>query len=343
MKKLYFITLAICSLLTVVSVQASVTVNVTTAGTLEQLLFDQEAEEYAEIAELIVTGSINSDDIATINLMAKDYALRTVDLSAANVENNTFAAQAFKETKLEHITVPKTLVAMGYECFYSTSLQSIVFPTTGLTEIPLTCFTWSTALTELEIPEGVTTLGQQSLVFCTALKKLTLPSTLTHIGENAILGDYSFAYTAGFPIPLTEIYAKMKTVPTCDAIAVALGDAYWGICTLYVPIGTSSLYAADVYEAWYGFGMVQNIVEYDYDNTTSATVLNASNIKVYSSSSNNVTIEGLVVNSQVSIYSMTGALVKSFKTNSIKTNVTVPVKGIYILKSGTQSIKFSSY
>lgn len=343
MKKLYFVSLLISVIFSIALAKADVTVNVATAGTLEDVLFNQTQEEFTDIIVLTITGSLNADDIMVLNNMSKDYALRTLDLSDANIAENSLAAQAFKSSKLEHITLPKTLESMGTECFHSAAIKTINIPTTNLKTIPLTCFTWCTALEELTLPEGVETLGQQSLVFCTSLRKLTLPSTLTHIGENAILGDYNFTYTAGFDIPLVEINAKMTTIPTMDAIALALSGYYWTVCELKVPIGTKSLYEADKHgepgAEWWGFGMIQNITESDF----TASVKNTSEtaIKVFSHEKGKITVAGVEIGTNVSIYNANGILFKTQKMTSTKDVINLNQSGLYILVAGNNSVKFS--
>ena len=334
MKKLY-LTLALCGLFTAFSAQAVVNVNVTTPGGLEQLLFDQTAEEYSAIETLNVTGTLNADDIATMKLMATDYALRTVDLSEANLVDNTLPNKAFNPSNLKSLTLPKSLVTMGTECF-ATNLEVLNIPTTKMTTIPEHAFTWCTKITELTIPEGVTSLGKESLCFCIALKTLRLPSTLNNIGEGAILGGVGF--TDGYPIPLTALYIKNPTVPTIGPAAVCLGGGYWTMCTLYVPTGSVDAYKANVVDSWYGFGMIQNIEASNF--STSTKDVNVSGLNVYSSAKNSITIEGSEINTPVAIYTIAGTLVKSLKSNSEKLTIEIPnACGIYLVKVGTKTMK----
>lgn len=334
MKKLYFLTLVL-GLFVAFSANATVTVNVTTPGTLEETINDQSAEDFASITNLVVSGSLNADDISTIETMGKDYALTSLDLSNANITNNALPDNAFNSTKLKNIILPKSLVALGAGSFPST-LETISIPTTKLTEIPEHKFTWCTQLKEIEIPEGVTTVGKECFVFCTALKKVTLPSTITTLVESAFLGNLGF--TAGYVLPITDFYVKMKTVPTVGPAAICLGG-YWDYCTLHVPVGTVAAYRANIVDNWYGFGMITNIEEYDYSKTTGVKDVNASAFRIYSSADKNITIEGAEKNAPVVIYSLAGTVVKSLKANSDKFTVGLPNSGMYLVKVGSKTVK----
>ncbi|MDP4276156.1 MAG: leucine-rich repeat domain-containing protein [Bacteroidota bacterium] len=336
MKKLYYLTLAL-GMTMAFSAKAAVTVNVETPGTLEQTLFDQTVEEYAAIETLTVTGSLNSADLDALTTMSKDYKLVSLDLSNANIENNVFPDVTdgiFNHSKLTNLVVPKTLTSLGAGSFPGT-LVTISIPTTNLKEIPEHKFTWCSQLKEIEIPEGVTTIGKECFVFCTALKKVTLPTTLTTLTESAFLGNVGF--TAGFILPITDFYVKMTTVPTVGSAAICLGG-YWDLCTLHVPVGTVAAYRANVIDSWYGFGMITNIEEYNY-NGNAINQLSASNLKVYTSADKTITIEGAANKEPVAVYSLAGTIVRSFKASTDKVTVNVPNAGMYLVKVGAQTVK----
>ncbi len=347
MKKNYLFLLVLAVLLSAFSVNATqLTINVATAGGLEDALYDQEEVDFDLIENLTVTGSLNDVDIAFLNSMSKDYALRSLNLSDVSVVNNALATAAFKETKLSHITLPKSLVSMGKECFHSSELKSISIPTTNLKSISETCFTWSTQLEELEIPEGVETLEKQCLCFCVSLRKLTLPSTITTIGETAILGAYSWAFTGENDIPLIELNIKATTVPAVGFGGVALSPTYNPMCELYVPVGSKSAYAAnklDPGDEWYGFGMIANIYEKDFAASVKEGKSNVSTIKVHASNGF-ITIDGVENEANIEIYNMNGSLLKTSKVNSYNNTIEfTQTKGLYVLRAGNEIVKFSIF
>jgi uncharacterized protein YjdB/Leucine-rich repeat (LRR) protein len=125
-------------------------------------------------------------------------------------------ANCFAEcTNLQTVNMSKNLVSLGYLAFRDcTSLTSIYIPKSltdidtygwnwrypfdgcsalrtvnfeeGITAIPTALFA-NTGLTEITIPDTVTSIGERSFAECTNLKKITIPDSVTYIG------DYSFA------------------------------------------------------------------------------------------------------------------------------------------------------
>lgn len=69
------------------------------------------------------------------------------------------------------------------------NLQTVSFTGVGgtLTSIANNAFK-GTGITEIEIPEGVTSIGKYAFQNCASLTKISLPASLTSIGENAIDG-----------------------------------------------------------------------------------------------------------------------------------------------------------
>ena len=314
-----------------------VVVNVSEAGSLNQVLTEQFGDELGEIQSLILTGMINGSDIETINSLANDYVLRSVDISETSLKN--ISSQAFKNSMLTKLVLPKGLRTLGNECFHSSQISTLIIPTTDLKTIPQHAFT-NSRIAELDIPEAVTTLGKESLVFCQELKKLTLPTTLTLIKESALLGDYAFAFTKERYIPLKEIHANMTSLPEMENAGVALGS-YWDNCTLYVPKGSADMYMANKLGEgeWYGFGKIERVVEKE-DNNTSIDRLDVENpIKIQTIGNKTIIISGLCVGEVFSVYSISGVLLEHLTVNSSDFIVNLPSAGVYILRTNLHSKK----
>lgn len=92
-------------------------------------------------------------------------------------------------TKLESIFIPKSVTSMGEAAFKGCiSLTDVRFQTNAdgsvnLKTIPTQCFRYC-PFTSIEIPEGITTIGDEAFQFNLYLKTMKLPNTLTTIGTH---------------------------------------------------------------------------------------------------------------------------------------------------------------
>ena len=105
------------------------------------------------------------------------------------------------------------------------------------------CFSFLSAITEMQIPEGVTAIGNQAFAL-TGMESVTIPSTVRSVGEVAF-----------------DRCEKLKKVTSLVAIPFsfknnAFSENTYGTATLYVPKGTKSLYQQT--DGWKNF---LNIVE----------------------------------------------------------------------------------
>ena len=103
-------------------------------------------------------------------------------------------------------------------------------------EISPVAFRFCNKLTEVEIDEGVTTIGNYAFVGCSQLRALSLPSTLTTIGSGAFCGLKQLA----------AIKVCATTPPTWQWYDVLQVDGTKNGChpdlTLYVPNGRQDYY-----------------------------------------------------------------------------------------------------
>lgn len=138
----------------------------------------------------------------------------------------TIGLQAFRYCNLSTITIPASVTEMSTEVFsYCTSLSEVIFqPGTtkiwdyefngcsSLTEItiPETVTTIgrsafrSTGLTSVVIPNGVTNLGSGAFSSCKNLNSVTLPATLTEV-PNSLFSDCSSLTDVTMPNGITAI------------------------------------------------------------------------------------------------------------------------------------------
>ncbi|MBR5861606.1 MAG: leucine-rich repeat domain-containing protein [Bacteroidaceae bacterium] len=96
------------------------------------------------------------------------------------------------------------------------------------------------------IPQGVTTLGIEAFVRCEALTAIEIPSSVTSIGE------YAFQVCTG----LTRVDSKVPAEKLFTISSNVFEHVDMSTCTLYVPIGAKSKYAATA-----GWNVFTNIVK----------------------------------------------------------------------------------
>lgn len=97
----------------------------------------------------------------------------------------TIEDHAFQYTKLKEVDLPDNITSIGTNCFeYCNNLQSIRF-SVGLTELPNYVCDGDEILTQLTIPEGITTIGYGAFMDCEILSNVTLPESITEIGSLA--------------------------------------------------------------------------------------------------------------------------------------------------------------
>ena len=138
-------------------------------------------------------------DILTYTYNGKSYTIDGSDYNNTVLQSVTFeqpsnittiGSYAFNScTKLESIFIPKSVTSMGEAAFKGCiSLTDVRFQTNAdgsvnLKTIPTQCFRYC-PFTSIEIPEGITTIGDEAFQFNFYLKTMKLPNTLTTIGTH---------------------------------------------------------------------------------------------------------------------------------------------------------------
>lgn len=69
------------------------------------------------------------------------------------------------------------------------NLKNLVLSDAPLTNIDNFAFRFCSSLTELDIPEGVVSIGRYAFYYCTSLETVYIPTTVEHIGSYAFLGS----------------------------------------------------------------------------------------------------------------------------------------------------------
>ena len=282
-------------------------IHVETKGELENELADY---DYANIESLKITGVLNDVDFLFIYRMMPN--LKNLDIAEVNI--TALPTQAFYNSKnVEHLILPNTLITIGEEMFYQSDLRSVVIPTnvttvgysafkrcSSLTTVTFEkesqlktiggdyyygAFSDCTALTSIEIPASVETIGNTAFSDCSKLTTVTFEkgSQLkiigggfdTNVGYRYIYGAFSelknlmtvdmsactqveiIEECAFYNDPELRLFkVSTETPPTCE------NNAFVGInpySVLKVPSGCANAYKAAT--GWKNFASITGLDE----------------------------------------------------------------------------------
>ena len=214
-------------------------IHVETKGELENELADY---DYANIESLKITGVLNDVDFLFIYRMMPN--LKNLDIAEVNI--TALPTQAFYNSKnVEHLILPNTLITIGEEMFYQSDLRSVVIPTnvttvgysafkrcSSLTTVTFEkesqlktiggdyyygAFSDCTALTSIEIPASVETIGNTAFSDCSSLATVTFEkgSRLKTIGNNAY---YRCTSLTSIEIPASVETIEKKAFKGCSKL-----------------------------------------------------------------------------------------------------------------------------
>jgi hypothetical protein len=200
MKKAILLTLCL-SIYFVGQAQVSKTVNVTTAGTLREQFT---TTEMTSVTNLTVTGNLNARDFKFMRRGITN--LSVLDIGAVTI-------QAYNGT--------------------SGTSDATSYPAN---ELPTSAFDGCVGLTNITIPNSVTSIGDAAFIGCSGLTSITIPNSVTSIGDNAFencsgltsitignsvisIGNFAFNSCSG----LTSI--------TIGNSVTSIGDYAFGYCS----------------------------------------------------------------------------------------------------------------
>lgn len=139
------------------------TIEVTTPGTLAELL----GNDASTITDLTIKGKVNSNDLNSG--LAKASAVTNLDMADAQIVDDSGN---------------DTGIFPSYTMSYNKVLKRMVLPKT-LKTIGASCFQKDENLEEVVVNEGLEKINQKAFMSCYALSKINFPSTLISIGKQA--------------------------------------------------------------------------------------------------------------------------------------------------------------
>jgi len=221
-----------------------ITLHVETAGTLPTLIASNRKNQ---ITNLTLTGNLNGTDIRYIREMAgSDYInnptdgqLSVLDLSGANIVSGGMVYSGNNRTNDNTI---------GSSAFQNcTSLTNITIPN-SVTSIGRVAFRGCTSLTSVTIGNSVTSIGEEAFRDCTSLKEFIVSEGNTQFSsidgvlfnkDKTILIFYPNAKSTSYTIPnsVTSIgegafsYCTSLTSVTIGNSVTSIGEEAFSYCT----------------------------------------------------------------------------------------------------------------
>jgi hypothetical protein len=221
---------------------------------------------------------------------------------------------------LTSVTIPNLLTTIGdnafYACYY---LTSVILPNT-VTTIGDYTFAHCEKLTTFTIPASVTSIGEFAFYDCTGLTTVTIHNSISSIKR------YAF-----------EDCTRLTTLNADSPVPIDLSSSPYvfynvnkTMCTLYVPTGSKSLYAAA--DQWKDFiNIVEHIV-------TGIAVVSASrlNIRVIG---HTVEIGLPEASIPVQVVDINGRQLYNGTPSGRTLFVPLPQAGIYLVRVGNKTAK----
>ena len=113
--------------------------------------------------------------------------------------------------------IPHHLYLNGQE------ITDLVIPD-GITSIRDYAFAGCIGLTSVTIPSSVTSIGSYAFYECSSLTSINIPEGVTNIGERAF---YDCSNLASINIPVSVTSIGMMAIPETKTIFHLLGSLYW--------------------------------------------------------------------------------------------------------------------
>jgi hypothetical protein len=276
---------------------------------------------------------------------------------------DTIGAYAFGYcNNLTSITIPTSVVYMTHAAFCECNGLTTVFIPATVTFFNNNPFYDCKGMTAVNVDpanqynesvDGVLfKKGLTTIIYYPPAKSgnnYVIPSTVTYIRSAAFMNSLNLT-TVSIPASVTTIRDHMfsgctglSTINAYPAVPVDLSpstsetsnDVFLSVdtttCVLHVSVGSRSLYASAA--QWKAF---TNIVE-GFSTAVNHTTLN--NVKA-SVSNGLFIVSGTDAGETITVYNIQGIAIYSHQAEAETTSISLPARGVYVLKVGAESIKF---
>ncbi|MDO9256905.1 MAG: leucine-rich repeat protein [Bacteroidales bacterium] len=230
-------------------------------------------------------------------------------------------------SKSGSFAIPSSVTSIGDGAFESCSgLSSLILPN-SVTYIGNYAFESCTGLTSFTIPNSVTYIGNNAFYKCTGLTSVTITAlAITLPNSVTTIGDYAFDKCTS----LISLYANNSTPINIRLNSDANYTGFNAAITLYVPIGSKSLYAAA--PVWKDFKyIVEHVV-------TGIAEVSASKLNIWATG-RTLEISLPETSAPVLVVDISGRQLYNGTPTGSTFTFTLPLAGIYLVRIGNKVAK----
>lgn len=180
------------------------TVIVSEAGTLQQILTEQ---NLLETTELKINGKPDETDFKFLKSV---LTLNYLDISDVNLEE--LPERAFANSLISHVILPRSLKVIGNEMFYMAETRTVqMFD--EVVAIGDGAFYMSKIHSDFHFSSKLQTIGKEAFYHCSGLYFLKFPASLEAIGKSAFANlTYSVTSYPSLDYIFFEKGSKLKTI-----------------------------------------------------------------------------------------------------------------------------------
>lgn len=206
------------------------TINVATAGTLNDALFDAAVtnaniSDKTLIRNLTVTGNLNAADVAYLNTLPNTlYNMHTLDMSGASLEGNAVTENMFAAALYKVIKLPANISSIAAGAFSNSRRLSEISVPAAVATIESNTFNGCSALSTVTFAENSALKRIEDYAFSglTSLKSIVLPASLEYIGSHVFAESGLTSIT--IPDAVTEVGDRsLQNCPSLTSITMGNG------------------------------------------------------------------------------------------------------------------------